>query len=130
MCRDTTGLEESQSELWIHIAKENQKLGNMAVALNALNQAERVGGKSFYKEKAKWFAKNGFIMDAVRLVKANNPREVKQMDPYVNMHMFAIDSLVNSVHIGCLVYIKLISSGAHGGCEYQSIPRNVDTCWS
>lgn len=79
--RNTSGLQKNESNMWLRMAKENRKIGNMAVSLNALYQAERVGGESLYLEKAKWFYKNKDIVNATRLITANN---TETTSPYVS----------------------------------------------
>ncbi|KAI9478821.1 MAG: hypothetical protein EXX96DRAFT_261034 [Benjaminiella poitrasii] len=56
------------SKLWLNLAKEERKMGNMAASFNALLQAERLNGGSLFREKAKWYWKNGNIEKAVNII--------------------------------------------------------------
>lgn len=67
--RDSEKFNLIESNLWLNLAKENRKMGNMVASLNALKHAEHLCGSELYHEMAKWYWKKGSVNEAVKLLR-------------------------------------------------------------
>ncbi|CEP14753.1 hypothetical protein [Parasitella parasitica] len=69
---DSDKVKMVESNLWLDLARENRKMGNMVASLNALKHAEHLCGRELYYEMAKWYWKKGSVNEAIKLIKYHN----------------------------------------------------------
>ncbi|KAI8640422.1 hypothetical protein BD408DRAFT_241317 [Parasitella parasitica] len=70
--RNSERVKLMESNLWLSLAKENRKMGNMVASLNALKHAEHLCGRELYYDMAKWYWKKGSVNEAIKLLKYHN----------------------------------------------------------
>ncbi|KAL9547885.1 hypothetical protein MBANPS3_005952 [Mucor bainieri] len=68
--RDASLTKPYEAELWLHLYRENRKLGDAVASLDALKHAEKLVGHPLNREMAKWHWKKGQVDKAIALLQS------------------------------------------------------------